>query len=811
MPTNTISTNVAHGVTLGSGYSSPLTITSTGTVYDHTSGSGIAVDASSYASIISNSGTIESYEGLGVSMATGSNLTNAGYINGYTRGVYIKGGSINNTGTIKSGSYGIKSASGPTTIVNSGLIEEGSPSFSTANDVVGIRLGAGGKITNDGTIIGKHGIYLDGGTLVNNAGGLIEGRLGAALAVRLASTVVNNGTIAGGVSLQAANMFTNSSTGLINGQSVAISATAYNQTLANSGTITSAGGKALYLTAGGYVTNYASGLITGLTTGISIRALGSRMIVNAGTIGGGSIGISFEASGTIINSGTISGGATAIAFSGSGNLLVLENGYKLGGAVVGGTSGTNTLELSGSVGNGVTVNYSTLGLSNFQDILFGAGGYETLKIANTGTIPLTISNFSLPSQTIDLTSVGTNGHIDHIDTITNTVTISGSSGSIMLQFDSTDNFALTTHSDGGGGTDLSVACYCRGTQILTPEGEVPVEALAVGDLLVTLSGTSRPIRWIGRRAYDGRFIACNRQILPIRIAAGALADEVPVRDLRVSPEHAVYIDGVLIPARHLVNGATITQVDGTEQVEYFHVELDTHDVIYADGAPSETYVDCDNRLMFSNGSEYVARHPNAAEPTWQFFAPRLEADDPAMVEVRSALLWRAEFLGHDATGDPDLHMIVDGTVVRPYSSEGLVYRFEIPAGAASVEVASRVAVPAEVDAFSSDRRRLGVPVERIRLQGQDLTVDATHAHAGLNVGFHPDEPSHRWTNGLARLPENWFRSFPAGVAVAIHLRASDLCYRGTAISNPLAPAAGTRGASGTGHGRSFGISAALAV
>ena len=150
------------------------------------------------------------------------------------------------------------------------------------------------------------------------------------------------------------------------------------------------------------------------------------------------------------------------------------------------------------------------------------------------------------------------------------------------------------------------ACYCRGTLILTPDGEVPVEELAIGDRVVALAGEERPIRWIGYRAYDGRFIAGNRQVLPICVTADAMAPGVPARDLYCRRSTRSGSTGCLVQAKHLVNGATIVQADGIDRVEYFHVELDEHDVIFADGAAAETFVDCDNRLMFANGAEYAA-------------------------------------------------------------------------------------------------------------------------------------------------------------------------------------------------------------
>ena len=331
--------------------------------------------------------------------------------------------------------------------------------------------------------------------------------------------------------------------------------------------------------------------------------------------------------------------------------------------------------------------------------------------------------------------------------------------------------------DGAGtGTDLFLACYCRGTGILTDRGEVAVEELAIGNLLVTRSGVARPVKWIGRRSYDGRFVAGNRQVLPIVVKEGALAFCVPARDLYVSPEHALYIDGVLVPAQCLVNGWSIVQAEEVERIEYFHIELAAHDIIYAEGAPAETFVDCDNRGMFQNAGEFAALYPSDTRPTWEFCAKRVEEASAELTAIRAALLSRAEALGYRLTDDPDLHLVVDGETVRPDSAAAGLYRFTIPADSGAVWLASRSTVPAESVTASRDVRRLGVPVERLVFCDADLSIEVRHGDARLCQGFHEDEATHRWTDGLARLSDGLLRAFAGNITIEVRLIDSGLRY-----------------------------------
>lgn len=175
---------------------------------------------------------------------------------------------------------------------------------------------------------------------------------------------------------------------------------------------------------------------------------------------------------------------------------------------------------------------------------------------------------------------------------------------------------------------VAVACFCKGTRIRAVRGsrevEVAIEALAIGDLVVTASGDQRAVRWIGTRSYSGRFASRNPDALPVRFKAGSLADNVPVRDLLISPKHAMFLDGVLVPAEYLVNGLSIIKETRVDRVDYYHVELDSHDVLLAEGAASESFVDDGGRAIFQNAHEYAALFQHERRREAVYCAPRLD-------------------------------------------------------------------------------------------------------------------------------------------------------------------------------------------
>ena len=146
-------------------------------------------------------------------------------------------------------------------------------------------------------------------------------------------------------------------------------------------------------------------------------------------------------------------------------------------------------------------------------------------------------------------------------------------------------------------------CFAPGTAIATPEGAVAVEALSIGDPVLTADGRTVPVKWVGRQTRAPLF----QRIRMIRVAAGVLGDGLPLRDLVLTADHALLIDGLLINAGALVNGTTITELrDLPERVTVYHIETEAHDVILAEGTPAETFIDYAGRQAFDNYAEYVA-------------------------------------------------------------------------------------------------------------------------------------------------------------------------------------------------------------
>src|SRR5580658_6572312 len=358
-------------------------------------------------------------------------------------------------------------------------------------------------------------------------------------------------------------------------------------------------------------------------------------LINQGQTAGGSGTI---AAGDIVDEGVIQAGGSKP----SQKLLVVA-GTVLGGGpwTINGTAqpqangdvgilqinAGGTLELTGPVLNAGSTTFtddvtpqSTYTVTdsvvdvNFED----ATG--VLKIDDIGGFAGTIVAFRKGDSFV--ITGGTLSNLGVTGGNTLTVSDSGNGGTDQIIFGSeisTSGFTIAS------GNTIQVACFAAGTRIATEADLVAVESLRVGDRVITEAGACEPIVWIGQRTVNCRAHPKPKSVWPVRVARGAFGRNVPLRDLYLSPDHAVLVDGVLIPVKLLVNGAGIVQVRRSA-VTYFHIELPVHAVILAEGLAAESYLDLGDRADFASESEPIR--------LFRDFAARLAPD--------AALAWEAK-------------------------------------------------------------------------------------------------------------------------------------------------------------------------
>jgi hypothetical protein len=359
----------------------------------------------------------------------------------------------------------------------------------------------------------------------------------------------------------------------------------------NAGTVVMTGGS---LTAGNYTQDAGAMTLSGgtvaLTGAIGLAETGGDVSVGAGsrldTTTASISAATVSVAGTLDDAGVLSlgtaGGAGTISIAATGSLSIGAAASGVGIAFSDGGLLDFTTDSSAVLDGDLTAI-----ISGFDDgssvVEFGALTYSALDSTSYADGSLTIADGATDLARLDLDAS------EHY-------------GGFELMSGTADQLELT-----------AIACFAAGTRLSTERGAVVVEALGVGDRVIIADGGSSPIIWIGRRPID-----CGRHcepgaVLPVRVAAHAFGDGLPGRDLFLSPDHAIFVQDVLIPIKHLIDGAAIRQV-AAARVTYVHVELARHQILLAEGLPVESYLDAsDHRAGFSGGSA-VALHPAWGKP-----------------------------------------------------------------------------------------------------------------------------------------------------------------------------------------------------
>jgi T5SS/PEP-CTERM-associated repeat protein len=678
-------------IEVGSLFQSPL--------IDGDGGSGTLALSGSAAAVFTGTSVIGNQSGAtgtldvsgGVASFTGA--VDLGFAAGAMGDVDVGLGTLLATGAQNIGDGGVGTlainSGGQVTVANTGSVD-----YAAISEVAGatgdLSLdGAGSSLVIDSDltvgVAGNASVRFTGGAVLNDAGALFAGlESGASASIMVSS----GGLLMTGGSLNLADV-----PGVTAGLTVGATGTVSVPTLFVGGAVEGAGGA-------GSVTIEAGGTVN--AADVTIYATGSV------DLAGGTVltdPITLLAGGSIYGTGTITG-----AIGGQGTL----------DSQVGGT-----LTLSGSVGAGLTI--------------LARG---TVALGDVGAFAGTITDLA-PGSDIRLTTLTPGSDMGDVSMLSfgaaNLLTIDlVGGGDVTLQLDSTatlhdSNFMLDS-GPGGVADIVFMACYGAGTMILTDRGEIAVENLCVGDAVVTASGAHRPVIWLGHR-----WLACRRHanphfVHPVRVSRDAFGPDAPCRDLLLSPDHAVWVDGALAPIRHLINETTIAQ-EAREAITYWHVVLADHDVIIANGLPCESYLDTGNRRAFANGGMVLDLHPDfvgdGRDTDPRRYAPLVETG-PSLAAIRARLLARAAWLGHDAVRGRDASIDRSGMVRTP-----------VPPGVSAFRLLSTSGRAA------GDRRRLGTLVAALRLDATMLP------DAAFGLGFHPAETHDgrrvRWTDGAARV------------------------------------------------------------
>jgi hypothetical protein len=462
----------------------------------------------------------------------------------------------------------------------------------------------------------------------------------------------------------------------------------------------------------------------------------------------------------------------SVSLSGGSTFLIASSSIANSGTMS--VSQSSTLTASNSMTGGGVIQLSVDGVADVNNIV---GTVDFLDAVNndlilespvsfTGSIQGFIKGTVGHKDTIDLRGIA-NSNVTGFSYTPNgtpstggTLAVLSSGGTLAtLSLIGADYSSATfTHASDGfssnPGTNIftsQVSCFAAGTKILTDRGEVAVEKLRVGQRVVTVRDgvpVPRPVRWIGSTRVDVARHPRPDAVRPVRVLAGAFGGGLPHRDLVLSPDHAVFLRGVdeskqgaaadaLAPIHRLVNGSTIRREKACRKVVYYHVELDSHDVLLANGLPCESYLDTGNRQMFDNAG-VTTLHPvfaTTAESAWAHGAcARMTEDAALLAYVRDHLTAGTTVLGQKPRHEVAARLTATGTVT-----------VALPPGRAAARLIA--------DAFRApgDLRELGALMRAVRLDGKPIALDGGAWESGVHEVENHDGRTVRWTSDEAVL------------------------------------------------------------
>lgn len=672
-----------------------------------------------------------------------------------------------------------------------------------------IAAGATLHLTATATLSGAGGVILQGGTLSNTASG--------GMALTAGGGISGYGVVATKIAAS------KTATGAI---------TASGGTLEMQAAISNAGGLALQIGAGiadilqlDAKVAARSLRFAGSTGTLALSKSGALTLGNALTIGANRVqlgaktaaltakaGISLAAGGQIAGFGTVTGaisGAGTIQASGGALVLASAVGAQSGLGLQVADSAASILTLKAACGAGNTVTFQgSHGALELAGVTVTAGG---LHFAGTVAGLITATSATPDLSTID--------YINSQKTVTKVVVTDSTHlalyngrtalGTITLATPLAAGVHADWHADAtlagsviGSGTDIflsDVACYAAGTGIATPHGACPIERLRAGDMVLASADgrapwTPRRIRWIGHRRIALARHPRPETVRPIRVRPGAIADGMPHRDLMLSPDHAVLVEGRLICIRQLVNGATILAAPMQGEVTYYHLELDAHAILLAEGLTAESYLDTGNRGLFAGTDAPRVLHPDLAGHADQ--AARIAGSCLPFLSEAAALrpIWqrladRVAALGYqpaqmETTTEPALHLAIGPRLIRPVTAAQGRAVFVLPADPGCVQLRSRAAMACTARPWIEDRRRLGVHVAGLRLRCgtelRDIALDDPALAQGWWAVERDGAAMRRWTDGAASLalpalPAASLLEVALGAAMLYPSEAADQC------------------------------------